>query len=132
MKTNLDTLFKTDSKAEKEGIWFEISDTAAFKVRRFGGQNSPRVKAALALKYKPFTRQIEAGTMPQERELKIFAEVFIDSSVVDWRGIEIDGKEVEFSKEKCLELFTSMPDLFDAIHKYASDLSTYKEQLGNS
>ena len=36
MKTNLDTLFKTDKVSEKEGVWFRVSDDVRFLVARFG------------------------------------------------------------------------------------------------
>lgn len=131
MKSNLDVFFKTDEKAEVEGIWFMVTDTAGFLVKRFGGKNSTAVKHALALKYKPFARLIENDSLPEDKQAKILSEVFVDASVIGWKGIEIEGEIREFSKKDCIELFCKLPDLFKAVYEYAQLTSSFKEDLGN-
>lgn len=131
-KTNLDTQFKTDRALEEEGVDFAISDKVKFRCRRFHA-NNPRVKAALAAYMKPFARQAELGTLPVEKNQEIMMKLFIDVSLVGWTGLEDDkGQPIEFSKENALKLFTSLPEVFDALWKYANDFEPYKESLGNS
>lgn len=132
MKTNLDEIFKTDETMESEGIWFLIREGVGFRVKRFGGHNSMPVKKALARYYKPYTHQIEKGTLDVKKEREILTRVFVESCVTDWKGIEIDGQEKPFSVADCVSLFTSRPDLADTIQSYASDMANYKETLGNS
>ncbi len=131
MKTNLDKYFKTDADLEKNGMWHELSDDLGFLIRPFKGTN-PRVKAAMAAYYKPHARQVELGTLDPTKEREIQAKLFIEVCLVDWKGIEIDGKPTEFSKDAALKLFTDLPDLFDSLWKYANDWTNYKEELGNS
>ena len=132
MKTNLDKLFKNDESLEKSGIWFQISDSTGFLIKRFGGFNSQAVKLELAKHYKPFARQIETGSMDEKKEKEIMLKVFVNACVLDWKGIEIDGKEVAYSKEECVKLLVGLPELADALVSYASDSKNYREELGNS
>lgn len=132
MKTNIDKIFKNDETLEKSGIWFEIKSGVGFLIKRFGGMNSPAIKLELARHYKPYARQIENGTLDDAKEKEISMKVFINSCVVDWKGIEVDGSEVPFSKEKCLELFTSLPELAETLLNYATDTKNFREDLGNS
>jgi len=132
MKTNLDKAFKSDKKMETEGIWLELSEGVKFRVARFGGGNSSAVKKAMAKYYKPYARAIEKGLLAEEKEREVMAKAFVDSCVLDWEGIEIDGELTPFSKEKAVEFFLSLPDLLDVVVEYASAQESYKEDLGNS
>jgi len=132
MKTNLDKFYKTDKKIETEGIWFLISENVGFLIKRFGGYNAPDVKAALAKHYKPYAKQVDNGTISPEKEREILAKSFVDSVVLDWKGVEIDEKIVPFSKEVAIPFFLGLPDLMDALTTYASNADNYREDLGNS
>jgi hypothetical protein len=132
MKTNLDTLFKTSDSMETTGIWMTVSEDVGFLVKRFGGYNTPKVKAATAKYYKPYARLIENGTIAPEKEKEIMTKIFVESSLMDWKGIEIDGKPAPFSKEVATEFLLSLPELAESLLSYASDSKNYKEDLGNS
>ncbi len=131
MKTNLDK-FKTSSSLEESGVWFDYGE-AQFLVRRFGGYNAPKIKAAMAKHFKPYAQQIKMDILPIEKEKEIMAKIFIDSCLVDWKGVEIDGAAAAYSPEVALQLLTALPDLADSLQDYAKDLNNYsKEDLGNS
>lgn len=132
MKTNLDGLFKTSESIETNGIWMTISDDIGFLVKRFGGYNSPKVKAATSKFYKPYARLIENGTLPIEKEKEIMTKIFVDASLIDWKGIEIDGVITPFSKEVAIKFLLELPELAESLISYASDTKNYKEDLGNS
>lgn len=132
MKSNLDSFFKTSKEVETEGYWAVISDKIAFRLKRFGGFNSTELKAAMAKYYKPFAKQVELQTISSEKEREILVKTFVDVSVIDWRGVEIDGKEETFSKEKCVDLLMSLPDLCETLMQAAQKPDNYKEDLGNS
>ena len=138
-KTNLDQLFKTDKKMEEDGIDFVIREKneekkeaeLSFRVRHFAATN-PRVKAAMAGHYKPYARQIELNTLDQEKGDEIQAKIFIDTCLVSWKGVEIDGKEAECNKDNALILFKRLTALFKALWEHANDFENYREDLGNS
>jgi hypothetical protein len=131
MKTNLDKIFKTSKDLESGGVWFDISDETGFLLRPFKGTN-PRTKAAMARYYKPYARQVEMGTLAQEKEDEIQVKLFIDICLVDWKGVEIDGNIVECTPEEALKLFKNLPDLFDTLWRHSNDFNNYREDLGNS
>lgn len=134
MKTNLDKLFKTSEDLEREGVWFDISTTTGFLLRPFK-QTNPRVKAAIAAHYKPYARAIEMGQLEQSKQLEINIKCFLDICLADWKGVEIDDKEVvlkDLPKEQQIEFFRGLPDLFDTLWKAANDYNNYREDLGNS
>ena len=140
MKTNLDRFYKTNPTYEKEGVNFVLveEDKAngveeiSMVVRRFNSSN-PRVKAAMAAYYKPYTRMIELGTLPQEKSDEITIRLFIDVCLVSWKGIRDEsGKEIECNKDNAFSLLKSLPDMFESIWKYANSFESFKEEVGNS
>lgn len=135
MKTNLDKLFKTNEHYESEGIWMEISDETAFKVRRFGGNHNTAFKEAYARHMKPHLRSLENGTMSHKKENTILTKFFVESCLIDWRGVVINGEEASFSKEAAYKLFERLPDLLKAIIEEAKNRENFLEEqledLGN-
>lgn len=131
MKTNLDQFFKTDKALEKDGVWFDISSDIGFLVRPFK-QTNPRVKAAMANHYKPYARQIELNSLDLAKQFEINIKIFIDVCLVEWKGVEADGKPLELTTENAIKFFTGLPDLFDTLWKHSTDFTNYKEDLGNS
>lgn len=131
MKTNLDKFYKNDENLEKNGVWFDIADDVGFLIKPFRASN-PQVKASLAKYHKPYARQIEAGTLDAEKALDINIRLFVNSCLVDWRGVEIDGVITKYSHEIAMPFFKSLPDLFFTLWEHAQDFKNYREELGNS
>ena len=132
METNLDKFYKTNKNLETEGIWFDIGEEISFKMKRFGGFNAASVKAASAKFYKPYATMIKNGTLPPEKEREVMVATFVSSSITDWKGVEIDGKEEVFDAKICTKLLLNLPDLADTLIEYASNFDNFKEELGNS
>jgi len=131
MKTNLDKLFKSNSSHEISGVWFDLDDKVGFLVKRFGGMNTPSIKKALASYHKPYARLIERGLLPEEKERRIYTKVFVEACLIDWKGIEIDGKETKFSNAIAVDFFTSLPELLDTLVDYAQTNTNYASDVGN-
>jgi hypothetical protein len=130
MKTNLDLIYKTN-KENESGTWFQVSEGVLFHVKRFGGSNSKKVKLSMAKYFDPYAKQIELGILEQEKEDEIMMTVFAESCVLDWKGVEIDGVTQPFSKENCITLFKSLPDLAKILIEYASDFKNFKDDVKN-
>lgn len=137
MKSNLDKLFKTDKEVEKTGVWLEISDETGFLVKPFNASN-PTIRAAHARHFKPYAHQIEHGTLDAEKEREIYIRIFVGACLVDWKGVEIDGKPAKFDKDLAVKFLMELPELFTTLMKHAEDFRNYKsehdgvEELGNS
>lgn len=125
VKSNLDSVFKTDKAVEETGVWFNIDSKTGFLIRPFSAAN-PTIKAAMAKFFKPYAYQIDHGTLDAEKEREISVKVFVHACVVDWKGVEIDGKEVAFDKESAIKLFVSLPELYKTLMRYAEDFRNYK------
>lgn len=134
MKTNLDSLLKTNTDLENEGVWFKIGD-CRFLVRRWGGDNEHFSKA-MAKYHKPFTRQIQLGSLTPKQNLEILAKVFASACLVKWEGIKADDKDLEFNFDNAVNLLLTLPELFDILYQEANSIRNYKEEykeeLGNS
>lgn len=130
-------MFKSNQTLETEGVWFDISKDTGFLVRRLGGSNK-KYEQRLASRLKPFARQIQLGTYPEEKKEIAIIETFVETCLVDWKGVEIDGKLADFDIDtaKKLLLDPTYRDLVDALVAHANDAASYKEvereELGNS
>jgi len=132
MSTNLDSMFKTNKDLEVSGVNLIFDNGVMFRVRRFGGGNSQRVKQAMNKHYKPVAKLLESGALPADQDHEITVKAFVESCLITWEGIEKDGKVLEFSEHNAIELFKSLPELFRVVFDYASSGDSYKEDLGNS
>jgi len=132
MKTNLDSMFKSNSKNEIDGVWFDISEDVGFHIKRFGGMNSPAIKKALAIHHKPYARLIEKGLLEEAKERRIYTRVFVEACMINWKGVEIDGEFKDFSDELAVEFFVGLPELLDTLVDYAQTNSNYADDVGNS
>jgi hypothetical protein len=130
-KTNLDTAFKTNSELEMDGVWFSTTETTSFKCRRFGGVNTQKVRSASAKYFKPYSKQIDANALSDEKQRELTVKAFVEACLVDWRGVEVNGKELPFSIENAVKLLTALPALTDTLIKYTTEMDSYKEVLGN-
>lgn len=132
MKTNLDSVFKTNTSLEKDGVWFALNDVTKFKIRRFGGSNSQKLKLAMAKYHKPKARLIELDQLSTEETNGIMAKVFAEACLITWEGVEMDGKEAECTFDNAVKLFSTLPELFETLFKYSQGFDSFKEDLGNS
>ena len=127
MKSNLDKFFKTDKDLEKTGVWLTISDDVGFLVKPFRPEN-PAMKQAMATHFKPVARQMELGTLDPEKEREIMAKLFVQVSLIDWKGIEIDGQPTPFAKDVAIKFLIGLPDLFKTLMEYAQDFRNYQPE----
>lgn len=133
MKTNLGSMFATDKNLETEGKWFPLADGIEFRMKRMGGFNNVEVNKLRAKYIKPHLRQMEKGLLPADVERDIYVKVFVKSCMVDWKGLSDDkGQDVEYSEGTAIELFKDTPDLFDYVVELATDVESYKAELGKS
>lgn len=132
MKSNLDALFKANSDFEKDGVWINIGNGVRFRIRRFGGSNSQRLKQAMAKFHKPVARLVEMDKLSPEENIELMAKTFADACLVAWEGVEIDGSPAECTFDNAVKLFTTLPELFDILFKESQKFDSFKEELGNS
>ena len=122
------SVFRTDKALEKEGIVLDYGDFK-IKVARAGGANAAFQKA-LAAKVRPYKRQLDAGTIPDDVAEKLFLDVYAESVVLGWEGVtDENGKPLPFSKENAVKLFSDLPDLFRDVQSQAASISNFRAEV---
>ena len=126
--TSIYDLYGTDKELEKNGVWIEYPGGEMFKVARIGTNESAYGKL-LRQKTKHLRRKIEADTLDVDVLSKIMMDVFVQTSLLDWKNVNgSDGKAIDFNRENALELMRRLPDLFDDLHTQAQALSTFQKE----
>ncbi|HOK44370.1 MAG TPA: hypothetical protein PLK67_00460 [Bryobacteraceae bacterium] len=122
------SVFQTDKTLEKEGIILDYGDFK-IKIARAGGANVAFQKA-LASKIRPYKRQIDAGTIPDDVAEKLLLDVYAESVVLGWEGVTDEkGKPLPFSKENVVKLFSDLPDLFRDVQNQAAAISNFRAEV---
>ena len=131
---NLFKQFATDPQAEKEGVRFEIGvnsqgETIAFQIARAGGQNV-RYAKSIEAKTKPYRMQIQAGTIDPEIAARLMREVFAESVVIGWEGVEDEnGRLLTYSPEAAATLFEQLPELYALLQEQAQNVALYRKEV---
>ena len=129
-------LFKTDPKAETEGLTLDYGD---FRIRiaRAGGANRAFARA-LEARLKPYRRQLQTETLDENVAERILHEVYADHVILGWDGIAgPDGKAMAYSRANALKLFEDLPELFRDIQDQAGRVALFRareleDDKGNS
>lgn len=128
MTTNIFDLFATDQKAEVEGIVYNVTPKISFTLARAGGANA-RYSKVLAAKMRPYTRQIDDGSIDIDLVNDIWIEVFAETVLLGWKGItDAKGNEISFTVENAIALFKQLPDLFFDVRDHAGKMANFRAQ----
>lgn len=128
-------LFGTDRKAEVEGIWL-VYPYGEFLISRAGPSNTEFTKVFEKLS-RPYRTQIKNDMLPSEVGERLLVETFARTIVRDWKKVAgRDGKEIKFSVENCIKVFTDLPDLFADIREQSMKFTNFvtaeiEEDSGN-
>jgi hypothetical protein len=118
--------FKTDSRKSEEGVWTEVGAGFEIRVARLG---NPKYQAELKRLGKPHLHGIRRQGLESEQLKRIQAKATARYLLLDWRGLEDDdGKTIEYSYEKALELFLD-PDyneFLDIVLEAAGDMELFR------
>jgi len=119
--------FDTDKKAEADvGIVLDYGEAGKIRIHRAGGANQ-RFKNYTTATLKPFTRQINTGTMDEETSRKLTAQIYAKTIIIGWEGVVgRDGEPLEFNEENVAKLLLDLPELFDDIQRAAQDASLFR------
>jgi len=126
--------FKTDKNLETAGVDLSYGENSKgeemlITIARAGGSNKAFQKA-MAAKTRPLRRQIETNTASEDVLNKIVVEVYAETVVLGWKGIEDEkGNDLPFSKENVIKLFTDLPDLFTDVRGQAQEISIFRAEI---
>lgn len=118
-------LFGTNRRAEEAGVWVDLGQGARVKVAR---DTSPAYRKRLQDVIRPYRGAIAANALDDRQAHALFAEAAAGTLLLDWDGIEIDGKPVPFSVAAAEQLMEEVPDFYKTIKSFAEDAALYREQ----
>lgn len=122
---DLRKLFGTSRRAESAGVWVDIGHGARVLVAR---DTSPAYRKKLQDVIRPYRGAIAAGAMDDEAAHRLFAKAAAGTLLLDWSGVEVDGKPAEFSVDVAEQLMVDLPDFYKTIKAFAEDAALYREQ----
>lgn len=124
---NLFDLFSADKESEEDGRWVDLTEVTGFKIRAFGA------KAVIDLREKlmrPYANLTRAGLkVPDDKNEEIGLRTIAGAVIADWKGVEIDGKLVEFSPENAYTLLKALPRLANFIIGASMDAQNFRDDL---
>lgn len=117
--------FKTNKKAEDEGVWI-LFDDVGFLCRRLT-VDDPKFRKITEQKTKPYRQAIRNETLSPEILRSINVEVFVEACLLDWRNVTgSDSQPLAFSKENAKWLFLELPELFNLVSEEASKMKNFQ------
>jgi hypothetical protein len=122
---DLKKLFGTNQRAEEAGVWVDMGQGARVKVARDTSQSYRR---RLQEVIRPYRGAITAGAMEDRAAHVLFAKAAAGTLLLDWEGIEVDGKPLPFSVEAAEQVMAELPDFYRTIESFAKDAALFREQ----
>lgn len=127
--------FKTDKKAEAEGIRLDYGDFW-FQIGRAGGSNTKFAKILERLTA-PHRRAIENQVLPDSKAKELMAQAYAEGVVFAWgskkhgdgRMPDAEGNPLDFSVDNVVKVLTDLPDLFMDIQEQAGRMQLFRQQL---
>ena len=113
-----------DESLANDGVWFYFKNKYGFKLKSISKENKVWNKSVNAFMK---TNRIESLDKIPEWLRKDFIKIFISCVVVDWKGVEFDGKPAKFTGDNVLMVFEKLPQVFHACMEFASEIDNYKE-----
>lgn len=87
---------------ERDGVWMKLqtggteADAAEVLV---AGLDSPKYTQTLYMRMMPLRAKHGASEVPSAEMDAVISDVMADCVLIDWRGIELDGAPLPFSKD---------------------------------
>ena len=126
--------FATNTDKEIEGIEVQMTEAEnedgsipTFVVSRMGKSNK-RYSKALEAATRPYRRQIELGTMNNDKAEEIFLGVFVDTVLKGWKNVRDEsGADMPFTKQTAMKLFKDLPEVYERLQEEAKLSANFRE-----
>lgn len=119
-------IFETDTDLETKGRWIDYGVAGEYLIARAGGSNR-KYADLLSKRMKPYRRQIDTGTMNNEKAKTILIQTFVDAILLGWKNVNgRDGNPLEFTRENAIQLMTDLPSLMEDLQKQAMNFSVFR------
>ena len=78
----------------------------------------------------PYRRQFESGKLNNDKQVEIMCKCMSETILLDWKGLTMDGKELEYSKDQAYELLSmeGADEFRDLIMAYSMDAENFRQE----
>lgn len=121
--------FATDLKAEEEGIWTPVGDME-FRIAKAGNKQWRALQKRLeATEYGNYNKA--RTKRDDEKDAQILLRCLAETSVLDWKNVTLDGKDIPYSVEKSISILTDkrFKKLAGILLEIALDEEAYAEEV---
>ena len=118
--------FGTNKKLETEGVWEDFGNGCKVLIARQGNENYKKAFRKLS---KPYQNAIRRNNLSDEIAERILIEVMAETIVLDWSGMEEDGKDIKYSKEECFRILKSYPDFKNEVSFRSESMELFKQEM---
>lgn len=115
--------YATDATLEVEGKWFPLSKTASIKVARSGND-----RYIEQLRKKLEDNNIDLSSRSKEDEdlaQKVIVDVMADTILLDWKGLQFRGKDIEYSRLNA-RLLLQIKDFRKKVSGFSESFEAFK------
>lgn len=119
--------FGTDAALEADGIDVHLGGDAYVTLARAGGGNL-RYEAAMRRVFAPHRRALQSGTLDEKTATDILQQVYAESVILGWRGMELDGAELPHSYENARRVLKEFPEIWRIVQEEAAKFSNFRQE----
>ncbi|QZA70458.1 tail assembly chaperone [Erwinia phage AH03] len=125
--------FGTNAELESKGIELEygLNDDGSvikFTIARSAKSNK-KYQKAMETTFKPYRRQMQLNTMPEETASRLMLEVFVTTILKGWENVQDEaGNDLAFNKDNAMKLLTDLPELFDDLQEKAGNVANFRDE----
>jgi predicted glycosyl hydrolase (DUF1957 family) len=110
---------------EEQGTWMDYDEGVRFLVAR---KNNSKYKGFISKKYRENERLV-SNLAHTDKADKVSEQIMLEATatylLLDWQGLESDGKALPYSKAVAMEVLDAHDELREAIEEYASVRDNY-------
>jgi len=122
---NFKKRYETSKDLENDGVWEDIDEGFRVRVARANNPHHQRIAENLM---RPYRRQIASGNLSVEKQQEITIQAMAECLLLDWEGLEIDGKAVPYSVSQAIELLTEYKDFREEIAEIAQSMELFRSK----
>ena len=110
-----------DSNAEINGVWTNYRGVDLLIARA----NNINFKSCFRKVTKPYEKQMEDGSLGEEKSSDLLCTALADSILLSWRNFIIEAKEIEYSKINAKNLLMNDPDCREFIINFSNEIDNF-------
>lgn len=119
--------YKTDPQLEEEGKEIRVDATTTITIARF---NNPAFRKMQERISEPYLKVVGRGKISDEQAGKILSRCMAKHMIKGWSGLMLDGVEIPYSEEKCLEILLdpTLNDFKEQVLLESQRIENYREE----